>query len=93
MADPVSSTTILCRKCGAEGTHHCSMPGCPLPDIKAQSETTVEFTPGLIEVAALKQQVYAEIRQAYTRACLKAFEEWQAEIKANDRTSRGSPYL
>ena len=38
-----SETTILCRKCGAEGTHHCSMPGCPLPPLKdteAQSSTT-----------------------------------------------------
>ena len=32
MADK-SETTILCRKCGAEGTHHCSMPGCPLPPL------------------------------------------------------------
>ena len=40
MSNP--ETTILCRKCGAEGTHHCSMPGCPLPDIKAQSQTTEE---------------------------------------------------
>ena len=35
---------ILCRKCGAEGTHHCSMPGCPLPpmkDTESQSQTTM----------------------------------------------------
>ena len=43
MTDPASKTTILCRKCGAEGTHRCSMPGCPLPPLKdteAQSNTT-----------------------------------------------------
>ena len=37
------NTTILCRKCGADGTHRCSMPGCPLPPLKdteAQSNTT-----------------------------------------------------
>ena len=40
-SDP--NTTIVCRKCGAEGTHHCSMPGRPLPflkDTEAQPHTT-----------------------------------------------------
>ena len=39
------NTTIVCRQCGAEGTHHCSMPGCPLPPLKdteTQSNTTDE---------------------------------------------------
>ena len=31
-SNPVPNTTIVCRKCGAEGTGKCSMPGCPLPD-------------------------------------------------------------
>jgi hypothetical protein len=57
-----------------------------------KSETTVEFTPGLIEDACLKQQVYAEQRKAHTEVRLKAFMAWQEEIKANGQTSACSPY-
>lgn len=37
MADTKSQTTITCRKCGAIGTHHCSVPGCPLPPLKEET--------------------------------------------------------
>jgi hypothetical protein len=69
-----TETIILCRKCGAEGTARCSLPGCPLPQI--------DLTPGLIEEAALKQHAYAEKRKVYTGVCLVEFALQQAAWKA-----------
>jgi hypothetical protein len=44
-----TETIILCRKCGAEGTARCSLPGCPLPQTN-QSQTTEDVPPDFVKL-------------------------------------------
>jgi hypothetical protein len=71
--------TTICRKCGAEGTHHCSMPGCPLPPLKV-TETRLRFMcEQLREWGGLPE---AEIRRIYEAETKRLVEKREGQVDA-----------
>lgn len=62
---------ILCRKCGAEGTARCSLPGCPLPP------QPLHEIPDPTDIKGLFHRVQHERFMARTRR-----EEWREDEAA-----------